>query len=197
MSLKYRPAIVETFMDHYATGLYTLTELCKLCDISQATYNYWLDNHKEFAERLKEADKHKIRNIHTIATKGMIKLLSGVEYDEITEEYEMPPPPRKYDFLDDDDPLNNLIQPAKPEPILKKRFITKKVVLPHANTVMFTIRNLDKINFPDNKEVTLDNKQPIPVAFIPPAGMVVSFPSNTEDADINKPGYDNTGSKAG
>lgn len=183
MSLKYRPAVVEAFIDHYITGLYSISELCKLVDISTGAYYYWKETNEEFQAKLEAADKLKIHNIHTLATRGLVKLLTGCEYDETTEEFEVPPPAPKYSFLDDDDELNELIKPPDPVPVLKRKIVTKKVVLPNPNTVMFTLRNLDKANFPENKELKLENMQPIPVAFIPPAGMKISFPSNTDEAD--------------
>jgi hypothetical protein len=191
-SLKYRPAIVETFLDHYATGLYTIAELCKLVNIHPNTFYHWQANEEDFKKALAVADKRKISNIHSIAVKGAVKLLTGVEYDEISEEYEMPPARPKYDFLDDDDELNQLIKPEDPKPVLKRRFITKKIILPHANTVMFTLRNLDKENFPDNKDFKPGNTQPIPVAFIAPPGMVISFPSNTDDPNVTDAINNNT-----
>lgn len=196
MSIKYTPAKAESFCDHYATGLYSLTELCKLVDISMGAYYYWKENYQEFQLLLKAADKRKIHNLHTLAIRGAVKLISGMEYDEISEEYEVPVQPIKYDFLDDDDPLNKLISPEPPKPVLVKRYITKKVILPNPNTVIFMLRNLDKENFPDNNDRPKGGEpiQPVPIAFIAPAGMRVSFPSNTEDADTNKPDEDNTAS---
>jgi hypothetical protein len=186
-SLTYTAGIAESFLDHYATGLYSITELCKLVNISTNAYYYWKKNIPEFQEALKEAEKRKIHNIHTLAIKGAVRLITGEEYDEVSEEYEVPPPKPKYDFLDDDDPLNQVIKPEEPKPVLKKRYVTKKRVLPNANAVMFALRNLDKENFPDNKELKFDNTQPIPVAFVPPAGVVPNFPSNTEaDASDSK-----------
>lgn len=193
MSIKYTPAKAESFCDHYATGLYTLTELCKLIDISMGTYYYWEENIPEFKELLATAKKRKIGNMYTIAAKGAIKLLSGMEYDEISEEYEVPSRPIKYDFLDDDDDLNKLIAPEPPKPVLVKRYITKKVIMPNPNTVIFVLRNLDRTNFPDdNSKPNNGPQQPVPVAFIAPAGMRVNFPSNTEDADTNKPDDSNS-----
>jgi hypothetical protein len=161
--------------------LYSIAELCRLVDIHTSAYYYWKDNYPEFKKALEEAEKRKIHNMHTLAVRGAVKLMTGVEYDEISEEYEVPPPAPRYDFLDGDDDLNELIKPDEPKPILKRRFITKKIIMPEKNVIMFTLRNLDKINFPDNKELKLDNKQPIPVAFIAPPGMVINFPSNTDD----------------
>lgn len=194
MSIKYTPAKAESFCDHYATGLYSIAELCQLVDISTGTYYYWKENYEDFKKLLAAADKRKIHNIKTLAIKGAIKLISGVEYDEVSEEYEVPPQPVKYDFLDDDDPLNQIISPDPPKPILVKRYITKKVILPNPNTVIFILRNLDKENFPDNNDKPKGGEpiQPVPVAFIAPAGMQINFPSNTEDADTNKPNENDT-----
>lgn len=192
MSIKYTPAKAESFCDHYATGLYSITELCKLIDISPGTYYYWKEHIEEFQQLLATAEKRKITQIHSLAIKGAVKLISGVEYDEISEEFEVPPQPTTYDFLDDDDPLNNIISPEPPKPVLVKRYVTKKVILPNPNTVIFMLRNLDKENFPDNNDKPKSGEptQPVPVAFIAPAGLRVSFPSNTEDADTNKPDTD-------
>jgi hypothetical protein len=194
MSTKYTPAKAESFCDHYATGLYSITELCKLVDISIGTYYYWRENNDEFKALLAAADKRKIHNIHVLAVKGAIKLITGMEYDEVSEEFEIPAAPVKYDFLEDDDPLNKIISPEPPQPVLVKRYVTKKVVLPNANAVLFMLRNLDKENFPDNndKPKGTEPTQPVPVAFIAPPGLRVNFPSNTEDADTNKPNEDNT-----
>jgi transposase-like protein len=181
MSIKYTPAKAESFCDHYATGLYSIAELCRLVDITTGTFYYWKENYDDFKKLLEAADKRKITSIHTLAIRGLVKLIGGLEYDEISEEYEVPATKPKYDFLDDDDELNQIIKPEEPKPVLVKRYVTKKVILPNVNAVMFALRNLDKENFPENKELTFDNKQPIPVAFIPPPGMVVSFPSNTDD----------------
>ena len=188
MSLKYTEAIAESFFDHYATGLYSIEELCKLVNISVSTYYYWKENIPEFKTGLAAAEKRKIHNIHSLAIKGAVRLITGEEYDEVSEEFELPPPKPKYEFLDDDDPLNEIIKPEDPKPILKKRYVTRKRVLPNANTVMFALRNLDKENFPDNKELKFDNMQPIPVAFVPPAGMIPNFPSNTDEDATNTEG---------
>jgi hypothetical protein len=192
MSTKYTPAKAESFCDHYSTGLYSIKELCELVDISVGTYYYWKENMPEFKALLDTADKRKIHNIHTLAVKGAIKLLTGMEYEEVSEEFEIPPPAPKYDFLDDDDELNNLIAPEPAKPILVKRYVTKKVVLPNPNVVMFVLRNTDKENFADTNDKPTLPQQPVPVAFIAPAGLRVNFPSNTEDADTNKPDENNT-----
>lgn len=190
MSLKYEAAKVETFLDMYITGQYTLTTMCMQAGFSLTTYYHWKRTNPDFQKKLQIAESMRIPELKEIATRGLIRLCEGGEYEEIHEEYETPEIiiPLKNPYLDDDDPVNVAHREAviknmpRPAPVLVKRKVSHKVIMPNAASVQFALRNLDKDNFPDlqKQELTGNQGGPVAVLLVKPDSINTHFPTDLE-----------------
>jgi hypothetical protein len=119
-----------------------------------------------------------------------MRLIEGGEYEEIHEEYETPEVviPLKNPYLDYDDPVNvehrekMLKTMEAPQPVLVRRRVSRKIIMPNASSVQFTLRNLDKENFPDlqKQEITGDKGGPVAVLLVKPGSVDTHFPSDLE-----------------
>lgn len=178
---KYRPAVVEVILENYATGLFTVTEICAFAGISVGCFYHWKKHVKEFRERLADAEKRMHFSLKQMAVKNAIKLINGYEYTETHEEFEMPPK-KKYAFLDDDE-LEELIQPVQDKPVLTKRREVTKHVIPNARLIEFVLTKLDRQNFGEALDKQLPNATVVPVFVQAPTGMQLSFPSETDGGD--------------
>lgn len=190
MSLAYEAAKVETFLDMYVTGQYTLQHMCMQAGFSMTTYYHWKRTNPDFQKKLANAEKIRIPEIKESATRALMRLIEGGEYDETHEEYETPEIviPLKNPYLDYDDPVNvsareeMLKAIGKPEPVLVRRKVSRKVIMPNAASVQFALRNLDKENFPDlqKQEITGDKGGPVAVLIVKPESIDTHFPSDLE-----------------
>lgn len=191
MSLQYEAAKVETFIDMYITGQYTLTYMCMQSGFSLTTYYHWKRTNEDFQKKLAIAEKMRIPEIKEIATRGLIRLCEGGDYEEVHEEYETPEIviPLKNPYLDDDDPVNvkhreEMLKNFKPPtPVLIRRKVSRKVIMPNAASVQFALRNLDKENFPDLQKQELSGAQggPVAVLLVKPGSIDTHFPSDLEE----------------
>lgn len=196
MSLVYQAAKVETFMDMYITGQYTLQHMCQQSGFSVTAYYHWKRCNKDFQNKLAIAEKMRIPEIKEIATRGLMRLCEGGEYEEIHEEYELPTVviPLKNPYLDDDDPINVAYREEAmknfepPKPVLVRRRVSKKVIMPNAASVQFALRNVDRENFPDlqKQQIEGNNGGPIAVLLVKPGSVDTNFPTDLEaPADDN------------
>lgn len=188
--MKFEDAKAETFIDLYVTGLYSLKEMCRMAGFSMSTYYHWKASNEGFKKKLAEAEKLRIPEIKEASTRALMRLIEGGEYEEIHEEYERPDITimPKYPYLDSDDPLN--VEAAEKEiakmqempPVLVRRKISHKVIMPNAQSVQFALRNLDKENFPDlqKQEITGEGGKPIPILLIKPESIDTHFPSDLD-----------------
>lgn len=132
--MKYTQEIADKICEQFATGDYTIQDVCQQVDISRKTFYSWKTEHPEFATAIKEANTRRLEQTKHAARSGLLTLLQGKEYDEVTEEW------------------------AGPEgsQVLKARKVTRKLILPNPTAVIFTLKNLDSENFRDviNQEIT-------------------------------------------
>lgn len=188
MSFKYTAAIAEHFVDLYRTGRFTLTELCKAIDITPTTFYHWKEHNANFKKKLEQADKHRLINIKEIATKGLVKLLEGGEQGDIVEEFTVTTRPiYKYPWLEEDDPMQEILTPAGTHVLIGYKRTTK-ILMPDAKSVQFALRNADRENYPDTQKAEVKNtgNATLPVIITTPASIKFDFPSNTVDESESK-----------
>jgi len=119
---KYSKTMVDKIVELYSTGRHSIKQICEATKINLSTYHAWRnDPEKDFSNRLKKADADRLDNIKGMATKGLVTLLEGKEYDEVqtTEEHDG-------------------------KVTLK---VTNKVIMPNPTSVIFALSNADSGNF--------------------------------------------------
>lgn len=119
--MKYNERTTAKICDLIAKDDYTVEEVCKMVGISEAIYYRWKVEKIEFLESLKKAEEKRLEKFKKAARSGLLTLLQGKEFDEVTTEYE-----------------------GKKQ--VSKR-ITKRVILPHATAVIFALKNTDPKHF--------------------------------------------------
>ena len=127
--------IVEEICSTYESAYCTIESACKKAGISDRTFNKWVIENSEFAERYEKAKKvaretHWNARLIPKAETALERLLTGEEYEEVTEEYEM----RQNDYGEE-------IQQ------MTKRKVVKKRVLPNPTAVIFVSKAADPQKF--------------------------------------------------
>lgn len=84
--VKYSKEIANKIIELYATGNYSIQDICDEVKIARDTFYLW-KNRKSFADALAEAHKKRLDAIGEMAMSGLVILIKGHEYDEITTEY--------------------------------------------------------------------------------------------------------------
>lgn len=132
--MKYTQEIADKICELFATGDYTIQEVCQQVDISRKTFYSWKSERPEFTTAIKEAGSRRLELTKQAARTGLLALLQGKEYDEVTEEW------------------------AGPEgnQVLKSRKVTRKFIQPNPTAVIFALKNVDLENFRDviSQEIT-------------------------------------------
>lgn len=111
---------------------YTVAELCKMAGIAESTYYDWKANNAEFSEAIKKAGERRLDTFKVAARSGLLTLLKGKEWEEVTTEYVEDPEAKKG---------------SKPK--IKSMKKVKKFIMPNPVSVIFALKNLDKDNFAD------------------------------------------------
>ncbi|MGN6491056.1 MAG: phBC6A51 family helix-turn-helix protein [Agriterribacter sp.] len=145
---KYTKKRVEKIVTLLESGDYTIKEICEIVKIHQDTWYDWKHNKPEFSELLEKADEKRMEVFKQAARIGLLALLRGKEYEEVTKEYaEVDVPDGK--------------GKTKKEPRMISQKIVKKVILPNPAAVIFTLKNQDPDNFKDinRTDITTLGKQ--------------------------------------
>lgn len=136
---KYSDDIVNKICDMYATGKYTIEGICNNVGITERTFYDWKNDESktQFFQSLKKAEEERLDKHRELALSAQYKLLNGYEFEEVTQE--------------------GIADPKDPSKIIAKSIKkVKKFVPPNPTITIFTLKNLDKKNFPDtnNHDVT-------------------------------------------
>lgn len=130
--MKYGPDIVNRICELIASDDYTIGEICKQVDINPDTWAEWKKTHPEFVEAIKKADEQRLETFRKAARSGLLTLLQGKEFEEVTTEYK--------EVKDKDGNY-------KPRMVSQKK--VKKFILPNPTSVIFALKNQDSDNFAD------------------------------------------------
>ncbi|SEV88768.1 Helix-turn-helix of insertion element transposase [Chitinophaga sp. YR573] len=127
---KYTKAIVQKICELIEADDYTVSEICKQVGINESTYFGWKADAKkiEFLEAIKKAEERRLATFKAAARSGLLTLLRGKEYEEVTTEY---------------------TEDKEGKPKIKHMKKVKKVILPNPTSVIFALKNLDDENFKD------------------------------------------------
>jgi len=139
--MKFNKEISAKIVAFWETGEHTISDICEATGISRETFYRW-KKRPSFEKALDGAYKKRMDNIKGIATSGLMLLLRGKEYEEITTEYVEGKP--------DADGIT--------KPKIKSQKKVKRIILPNAATVIFVMKNLDSENFPNTVSAEVSGK---------------------------------------
>lgn len=144
---KYTKKRVEKIVTMLETGEYTIVEICKCVGIHHDTWFEWKKSKPEFSELLEKAEEKRNEVFKVAARRGLLTLLEGKEWEEVTREY------AEVETVDKNGKLTK-------EPRMISQKTIKKVILPNPAAVIFTLKNRDSDNFKDiaRTDITTDNK---------------------------------------
>jgi hypothetical protein len=135
--MKYGKKIVDKICALIESDDYSIDEVCKMVGINTWTFYEWKKKDKSFVKRIEEADEKRLNLFKKSARSGLLTLLNGKEYEEVTTEY-----------VDKKVGKNNDGTDAY-APRIKSMKKTKKFILPNPTSVIFALKNLDPDNFKD------------------------------------------------
>lgn len=131
--MKYGKEIVERICALIESDDYTISEICKQVDIHIDTWFDWKNNKTEFSEAIKKAEDKRLELFKQAARSGLLTLLKGKEYEEVSTEYVEGKPDKD----------------GNTKPKIKSQKKVKKFILPNPTSVIFALKNLDSDNFPE------------------------------------------------
>lgn len=145
--MKYGKKIVNQITKLIESDDYTISEICLRVGISEATYYLWQAEKIEFLEAIKKAQEKRLEVFRQAARSGLLVLLNGKEFEEITTEYIEGKPDAQ----------------GNSKPKIKGIKKVKKFIAPNPTSVIFALKNLDDDNFMDmlRQEVTGKGGGPI------------------------------------
>lgn len=138
--MKYGPAIIKKITTLIESGDYTIKEICTNVGITKETFYDWKHNKPDFSDLLKKAEDNRLEVFRQAARNGLLVLLQGKEFEEVTTEYKEGKP--------------DASGQTKPKITSQKK--VKKFIAPNPTSVIFALKNLDDQNFMDmiRQEVT-------------------------------------------
>ena len=123
------------FLELYATGKHTVSEMCAAVGWSQTSYYVYKKQYPEFSEACKQADAERLQQLGKMARGGMEKLLGGYKVTETTTRFDLK--------------RNG----TTVTPVPASRLVTEREVLPNARMVEFVLINADPEMFKSRKEL--------------------------------------------
>ena len=139
--MKFEKEIAGKIIELWEVGEHSIVGICEAVNISRDTFYKW-KKRAAFAKALELANKKRMDNIQDVARSGLMTLLRGKEYEEITTEYVESKPDAQ----------------GNTKPKIKSQKKVKRIILPNAATVIFVMKNLDSENFPNTVSAELSGK---------------------------------------
>lgn len=139
--MKYSKQIVDKICSIIAEDDYTINEICLQVGISRAVFFQWKNDKIDFLDAIKKAEEQRLEVFKKAARSGLLMLLQGKEYEEVTTEYKQ----IKVGTGEDGLPI------YKPRMVSQKK--VKKFIMPNPTSVIFTAKNLDNENFSDIQKI--------------------------------------------
>jgi hypothetical protein len=136
--MKYTKELVKKICELIAADDYTIAEVCEQSGISRETFNVWKNTKPDFSDSIKKAEERRLETFKKAARSGLLILLQGKQWEEVTTEY-----------------VEDKEDPKKPK-IKFKRKVTK-FILPNPTSVIFAMKNLDSEYFKDKIETKNEN----------------------------------------
>jgi hypothetical protein len=158
--MKYKPEIVERICQLIESDDYTIAEICKQVGIHVDTWFDWKANKPDFSDAIKKAYENRLELFKQAARSGLLTLLKGKEYEEVTTEYVEGKPDKE----------------GNTKPKIKSQKKIKKVILPNPTSVIFALKNLDSVNFPELLRGEFSGKDGAPLI---PSAPVTKLPDGT------------------
>lgn len=147
--MKYDTSIVERILELFGTGDHSIKDICKIVKISPMTFHRWREEKSDFSDRLKEVEEMRIESLKDLSRTGLVKLLNGYQYEEISRE--MASVPYK---VRDEKTGKYEVQFDSAGKVITRQYPSKiksvtKYIMPNPTAVLSTLKNLDPENFPD------------------------------------------------
>ena len=136
--MKYCKELTDRICQDIRDG-YTQKKACEKEGVSSTQFHVWMNKYTAFAEAIEKAHSDFDANIVRVATKGLMELVTGFEYDEKKTEYEK-------------DPLN------QEKPRIVKQTITHKKVAPNITAIIFALTNKDPEQWKNRQYQQIDGK---------------------------------------
>lgn len=137
---KYTKDTVRRMCAMIAHNDYSLMEVCKAVNIHHETYYRWLKDIPEFKAAIQDAHRLRFETYIKAAREGLLTLLKGKEWEEITTEYSTD---------------------RKGKEKMKSRKVVSKFVLPNVASVIFTLKTLDREHFEEIQKLANPDGSPI------------------------------------
>jgi transposase-like protein len=149
--MKYSKKRVQKICQLIESDDYTIPEVCKYAGIGESTYHDWRNKYPEFLEAVKKAEEKRLELFRKAARSGLLTLLRGKEYEEVTTEYVEGKPDKD----------------GNTKPKIKSQKKVKKFILPNPTSVIFALKNLDADHFADlfKSELSGSKGGPLQVIF--------------------------------
>lgn len=151
----YSEELVEKICGWIEKDDYRTSELAKMAGIHPVQFNKWIAEKPDFARRVKAATERRLEHFLVAAKSGLMTLLKGKEYQEVTIE-------RK---------VNKAT--GEMEDTFEK--VVTKQIMPNPSAVIFALKNLDPEHFNETIRAELVNgrdadgaMQPVRVQIIAP-----------------------------
>lgn len=142
---KYSNRIVKKITSLIESDDFTIPEICRQVGIVESTYFKWQKEKIDFSESIKKAQEKRLELFRQSARSGLLTLLKGTEYEEVTTEFIEGKPDKD----------------GNTKPKIKLQRKVKKFILPNPTSVIFALKNLDGENFKDiyNTDITSGGKE--------------------------------------
>jgi hypothetical protein len=137
---KYNKKIVEKICNLINSDSYTISEICKIANISEDTYHTWKKEKSDFSESIKKAENDRIQYFVKEAKKSLIKKIQGYT---VQEKHIVMVGSGKYD--------ENGNEKSK----IKEQKVIDKYFQPDTGAIIFTLTNGDPVNWKNYKNTDL------------------------------------------
>lgn len=148
---KYSKKIVKRITDLIKSDSYTISEICSLSGIDEATYFRWKNEKSDFCEEVEKATDSRMKFFAAEAKKSLLKKIQGYTVQE------------KHTTMIDSKELDPVS--GKPKPKIKEQKIIDKHFQPDTGAIIFALTNAEPENWRNRQfnEVTgKDGKDLIP-----------------------------------
>lgn len=162
---KYSKSLVNKICKLIESDDYTVSELCLQTGISEAIYYRWRTEKVEFLEKLQAAEQKRLEFFRKEARSGLLTLLHGKEYEEVTTEFIEGKPDKD----------------GNSKPKIKLQRKVKKFILPNPTSVIFALKNLDNENFADILKQELTGKDGGPIRTKPEGQGEIDYSKLSDD----------------
>lgn len=129
---RYSKKLADEIAKDYASGKYTIDQICESRGLAKSTYYQWKEKYPYFSNELQKALDHRRFSLKEMAESNLVKLMNGFEYEERTLEGK---------------------EGAGGKLTNKQVKIVKKFIPPNPTVNIFMAKKMDPVNYPEKSEI--------------------------------------------